>query len=180
MGKGRSKNKAKRSIASLPKGIPQRNASLNPFEYQSSFSKRAKHDVLNRKLPGYANMPTKTGKPAPLQLQHRTSALARSIERRKMQLGTKMERKKKVNSFVDKRIGEKKAKTVEMTEEEITLARIVRERVRRSKKSRIYDLDDDDDNGGSLGLLTHKVHTFIFIIVPSCELFSIANYTDDL
>lgn len=162
MSKGRSKNKAKRSIASVPKGLPQKNATLNPFEYQSAFSKRTKHDVLNRKIPGYSNMPVK-GKhgtaAAQAQAQPRTSALARSIERRKHQLATQMERKKKVNSFVDKRIGEKKAKSLEMTEEEITLARIVKERVRRSKRSRMFDLENDDDGdsaGQTLGL-THKV-----------------------
>ena len=143
MSKGRSKNKAKRSLSTLPKGIPQRKNSKNPFEYKST-QKRIKHDVLNRTIPGQSRSTTTT--------TTRTSALAQSIERRKQLLSAQLKRKTKVNSFQDARIGEKKAKSLELSHEEMTLARIVKERVRRSKKSQKFHLMDDDDFH-----LTHKV-----------------------
>lgn len=147
MSKGRNKNKSKRTLTSLPKGIPQKANKNNPFDYKQT-SRRVKHEVLNRRI-GNSN---KTKAVA------RTSALAQAIERRRDGLRASIERKKKVNSFVDRRIGEKPSS--EMTQEQIAIARIVKERVSRSKKHSRYNLDDSEGGSGnglqSLGGLTHK------------------------
>ena len=142
--KGRSKTKAKQSISTLPKGIQQHQSSKNPFEYKST-QKRIKHDVLNRTIPGQSRSTTTT-------TTTRTNELAQSIQRRKQLLSAQLKQKTKVNSFQDAHIGEKKAKSLELSHEEMTLARIVKERVRRSKKSQKFHLMDDDDFH-----LTHKV-----------------------
>ena len=60
---------------------------------------------------------------------------------------------KKANSFVDKRIGRHT-----MTEEQQMVARLVKERSRRSRKASKFQLNDDNDGGGANegSLLTHK------------------------
>lgn len=63
-----------------------------------------------------------------------------------------MEKNKKAGAFIDRRIGE--SRQMEMTEEERMLARLVRERSRRSKKQEKYSLNDDDNGGGLT--LTHR------------------------
>ena len=63
-----------------------------------------------------------------------------------------MEKNKKAGAFIDRRIGE--SRNMEMTEEERMLARLVRERSRRSKKQEKYALNDDDNDAGLT--LTHR------------------------
>ena len=131
------KSHSKRSLGSLPKGLPVRGAKdVNPFE-SASRHKRAKHEVVNRET-GNAKVATQT-------------ALARALAERKKKLRTQLEQAKKSNSFVDKRIGEYNQN---MTEDEQNLARIVKERARRSKRISKFNLDDDD--GGEETILTHR------------------------
>ena len=135
------RNKAKRSLASLPKGLPQKNSSVhNPFEVTRR-QRRVKHEVVNRFHPSKQN-----GKP---------SKLAMSLQRRKEQLRAVIHSSKKSNSFVDRRIGENT-----MSHEDQMLARLVKERSRRSRRASKYQLDDDDDGGanddGYHPILTHR------------------------
>ena len=86
---------------------------------------------------------------------NRQSALARSLERRRTQLKKSLDDSRKANAFVDRRIGEYDNT---MSREDQNLARIVRERSRRSKRVSKFALDgDDNDTDGPL--LTHKVRT---------------------
>lgn len=135
------KTKAKRSLGALPKGLPQRpkrgrSADVNPFEVASR-QKRAKHEVHNRHTTTAAH----TNNPQ--------SALAKSLQRRQTHLKETLATSKKANAFVDRRIGEYN----DMTSEEQMLARLVRERSRRSKRASKYSLDDDNDN---VEELTHR------------------------
>ena len=145
------KNRSKRSLGSLPKGIPhkpqqkrqpsklaQAVGAVNPFEV-SAGQKRPKHQVHNRFI---STQKTKTS----LEPLKRRSQIA---------LQQSLQRSKKANVFVDKRIGEYDRR---MTPEEQNLARLVRERSRRSKKSAKFSLQDDDDDDGDDGLLqlTHR------------------------
>ena len=113
MGKGgRTKNKSKRSL--LPRGIPQRrtqttkHSTISPFEYARSAnsSSRVKHHVHNKQVSG-ANTSSSSAK----QHQKHTSALAKSIERRKSILKSQLSQKSKSNTFIDRRIGEANAGT---------------------------------------------------------------------
>jgi len=69
---------------------------------------------------------------------------------------------KKAGVFIDRRIGEGSRSNIgyshTMTQEERMLARVVRERVSRSKRSLKYQLDDDDSDNVATPreLLTHK------------------------
>ena len=131
------KNRSKRGLTSLPKGLPVRGSKdVNPFESVSR-NKRAKHEVVNRNT-GNQKLATQT-------------ALAKALAERKKKLRHQLEQAKKSNSFVDKRIGEYDQN---MTEEQQNLARIVKERTRRSKRIDKFSLDDDDEDGGPV--LTHK------------------------
>ena len=139
------KNRSKRSLTSLPKGLPLRSGGknggdvVNPFEV-SARNKRAKHQVVNRPTPKVSSQ----------------SALARALEERKTKLRQEMKQSKKANSFVDRRIG---VNNNNMTPEEQTLARLVRERARRSKRASKFSLnddDDDDDDDGGENILTHR------------------------
>ena len=130
------RQKAKRSLAALPKGLPQRrkhglSIDSNPFEV-SARQKRAKHEVHNRQTAKQTNKQT---------------ALARSIQRRRSQLQETLATSKKANAFLDRRIGE-----YNMTPEQQMMARLVKERSRRSKRAAMYTLDDDNE----APLLTHK------------------------
>jgi Nop14-like family len=122
------KAKAKRSLGSLPKGLPNKNSSMNPFEVIKRH-KNVKIDVNKR--PDQAN----------------ASKFSESLLRRQIQHRAVLQSSKKVNSFVDRRIGE-----LTMSHEEKTLARLVKERSGRSKRNLKYTLDDDVD----LDVLTHR------------------------
>ena len=139
------KNRSKRSLGSLPKGLPVRGAKdVNPFE-SASRHKRQKHEVVNRNLPGTQNSKLAT-----------QTALARALAERKEKLRTQLQQSKKSSTFVDKRIGEYSR---QMTREEQNLARIVKERSRRSKRSAKFSLQDEEDDrneGGNNDILTHK------------------------
>lgn len=145
------KTKAKRSLSALPKGLPQRrkhglSADVNPFEV-SSRQKRAKHEVHNRNVSAQTN---------------RQSALAKSLHRRQTQLKESLATSKKANAFVDRRIGEYN----DMTVEEQMLARLVRERSRRSKRASQYSLEEDNDielthKGRAIDDLTAKEHIML-------------------
>ena len=145
---GKRKAHSKRSASSLPRGLPQKRAddamNVNPFENaRASFAKKPKFEVHNRGIN------TKKALTGP------STALQRSLDSRKKGLKVMLDKQKKSGSFVDRRIGEKGAGTM-MTDDQRMLARIVRERVRRSKKANKFSLDDDDV-GDSGMTLTHKV-----------------------
>ena len=139
------KARAKRSLSSLPKGLPVRGGnsskttttsnttttSVNPFEAAWRTNKRAKHNVVNR--------PTTNS----TKVMSSQSALARALKERQTKLREEIRRSKKSNSFIDGRIGEHDPT---MTSEEQTLARLVRERSRRSKRNSKFSLDDNDDD----------------------------------
>ena len=124
------KNRSKQSLSSLPKGLPARNATgSNPFEV-SHRQKRNKFQVANQTQP------------------KKVSALAQALQRRKQAVKEAFKSSKKANVFVDKRIGEYDD---QMTAEQQNLARLVRERSRRSKRSSKYSLNDEDND-----VLTHR------------------------
>ena len=185
MGKGgRTKNKSKRSI--LPRGIPQKRTQaakhsnnktvVSPFEYArtTNSSSRVKHHVHNKQVSGSSSSAVSSSK----QQQH-TSALAKSIERRKSLLKSKLAQQHKSNTFIDRRIGEATAggnshqlsveedyNGLKQRRENAMLKRIVAERVRRSKRVDKFRLEDDDGDDG-FGL-THRVSTFISVDISTC------------
>ena len=144
----------RKSQKSLPKGLPfkkarlsnEANANINPFESaRASSSKSPKFHVHNRPVSGRVK-PSNPMKGA-------GSALKRAIDNRHNGLKIAMDKSKKAGSFIDRRIGQ--SRKSEMTEEERILARIVRERSRRSKRIDKFSLEDD--NGGDQSLsLTHR------------------------
>ncbi len=150
------KRKYQKKPSSLPKGLPipknkkmrmTNNANINPFESaRASSAKAPKFQVHNRSISGRSsgNNPLKGA----------GSALKRAIENRKRGLKESMEKNKKAGAFVDRRIGE--SRKSEMTEEERMMARIIRERSRRSKKHDKYSLDDDGPSGDPSLSLTHR------------------------
>ena len=159
MAKKNRSSKAKRSLGSQPRGLPQRkkprgggggasnadNSNVNPFENaRASSAKSAKFLVHNRPTQGSSH----NAGPS--------TAMARSQARRKHSLRAALENDRKAGSFVDRRIGEGPG----MTEEQRMMARVVRERARRSKKVARFALGDNDDDGagggGAGGGLTHK------------------------
>jgi Nop14-like family. len=153
-----AKRKYQAKSSSLPKGLPlpkskkarvNYNASMNPFESaRASSAKAPKFHVHNRPVSGRSNSlnPVKGA----------GSALKRAIENRKLGLKQALEKSKKAGAFIDRRIGE--SRRDEMTQEEKILARIVRERSRRSKKMEKYSLEDDDRLNAEDGALqlTHR------------------------
>lgn len=155
---GKRKAHSKRSLGSLPKGLPVRgggsNAGVNPFEVTQQ-SKRRKFDVHNRGSTSQQ-----------LSINSRPSALALALQKRKTLLKESMQQSKKANVFTDRRIGEYDNK---MTIEEQNLARLVRERTSRSKKISKYSLNDDDDDaqhelthrGKSLNSMTSFDHVIL-------------------
>ena len=160
MAKKNRSSKAKRSLGSQPRGLPQRkkprgggggasnadNSNVNPFENaRASSAKSAKFLVHNRPTQGSSH----NAGPS--------TAMARSQARRKHSLRAALENDRKAGSFVDRRIGEGPG----MTEEQRMMARVVRERARRSKKVARFALGDNDDDGAGGGGaggsgLTHK------------------------
>jgi nucleolar protein 14 len=128
---GKRKTRSKRSASSLPKGLPVRNAAgSNPFEV-SAAHKRPKFQVHNRVTTKQPQAPSK---------------LAHALQKRKQQVQNAYKASKKANVFADNRIGEYDDT---MTAEQQNLARLVRERSRRSKKHAKYSLEDDE-------VLTHR------------------------
>mmetsp|Transcript_133907 Transcript_133907/g.199125 ORF Transcript_133907/g.199125 Transcript_133907/m.199125 type:complete len:991 (+) Transcript_133907:69-3041(+) len=137
MGKKNTK-RAKRSLGSAPKGLIRKGKESdpgNPFELTAR-QKRPKHLVHNRPLP------------KPKSTKHALE----SLRRRQTQLRTSLSSTKKVNVFVDRRIGQYDSS---MTHEDQMLARLVKERSRQSRKTSKFQLDDDNQDGDN-NFLTHK------------------------
>jgi nucleolar protein 14 len=133
------KTKAKRSLASLPKGLPSKNRTdVNLFEVAKGNhgGRRAKHDVNNRFTQSTTS------------IHNKPSKLAESLQRRQSQQRAALQSSKKVNSFVDRRIGE-----FTMSQEDKMMARLVKERIGRSKRVSKYSLNDDDNDQNQL---THR------------------------
>jgi nucleolar protein 14 len=132
------KSRSKKSVHSLPKGLPVRGGGVkdasNPFEVTQRL-KRPKFAVHNR------------GSTTAATLQ-RPSALAEALKQRKSAIATALQQQKKANVFHDKRIGEHDTGT----QDEKNLARLVRERARQSKRSSKFALQDDSEEA----VLTHK------------------------
>lgn len=155
-GGGRSKNKARRSTGTLPRGIPhKKNGGVgsssssstgggNPFDFArtKNSASRVKHPVHNKLVPGAQRGGTAGN-----------SKLAESLARRQKILSRQMADVGKANSFVDRRIGEA-TRTNDYDGPDVMLRRLVQERVRRSKKLTKYSLGDDGDDGD--GGLTHR------------------------
>jgi nucleolar protein 14 len=143
---GKRNNRAKRSLGSLPKGLARRGGGDmqdpgNPFEITARL-KRPKHLVHNR----------------PISKPKTTKHALESLQRRQTQLRTTLQRSKKANKFVDRRIGQYDPT---MSQDDQMLARLVKERTRQSQRSAKYRLDDDDEddddrNARTLNMLTHK------------------------
>ncbi|GKY96000.1 hypothetical protein MPSEU_000560500 [Mayamaea pseudoterrestris] len=128
------KQRSKRSVSSLPKGLPTRGGGENPFEAVHR-AKRPKHDVVNR----------------PTMKSAGPSALARSIQQRQEAIQAARKASQSANVFQDKRIGEY---SPEHSQDDKQIARLVRERSQRSKRSQKFNLDGDNEE-----LLTHKGKT---------------------
>lgn len=137
-------SKAKRSLQSLPKGLPSKKRASdqlhNPFDTTSTRNKKPKHEVHNRQTNNKA-----TSKP---------SKLAASLSQRQELIHRHIQGNKKVNSFVDRRMGEYDPS---VTPQEQAMARLVKERVRRSKRTTKYALSSEEaaTEEESL-LLTHR------------------------
>ena len=129
--------KAKRSLQALPKGLPSKKRKagtsatdqINPFD-TTSRNKKPKHEVHNR----FSSSKTEL----------KPSKLAQSLSRRQEQVREHYQGMKKVNAFLDRRLGEYDSR---MTPEEQAVARLVKERSRRSQRQAKYALDEE--------LLTH-------------------------
>jgi hypothetical protein len=162
-GGGRSKNKARRSTGSLPRGIPHKKGGGvgsssfsssgggggNPFDFArtKNSASRVKHPVHNKLVPGAQR--------GGVGVVAGNSKLAESLARRQKHLSRQMANAGKANSFVDRRIGEAATrKNDDHDGPDVMLRRLVQERVRRSKKLAKYSLGDDGDGGD--GGLTHR------------------------
>ena len=122
------KNRSKRSTARPPKGLPTKDiADVNPFEVTHR-QKRPKFHVHNR-LYEPSLQSTHTSK------TRKTSALAVALQERRSEL----KQASKANVFSDQRIGIRS----HMSPEDATVARLVRERTRQSKRASQFQLDDD-------------------------------------
>ena len=127
--------KAKRSLQALPKGLPSKKRSaFNPFDTTVRHSKKPKHEVHNRFSVS--------------QLTPQPSKLAQSLSERQHQIRLHYQSQHSVNTFQDRRMGEQDPT---MTRQEQAMARLVRERSRRSKRNTKYTLADDDEEA----ILTH-------------------------
>lgn len=180
MGKaGRSKNKAKRSTATLPKGIPHKRGGgyggsgggshQSPFEHakQINSGTRVKHHVHNRILPGQQQQQQRsTNTHTNNNTRANQSSLSKSISLRKSHLSKLLSSQSKNNTFIDRRIGESTLLNNYdgPSLNDVMLKRIVKERVRRSsKRLNKFSLNDNDDDNGEGGGLTHRV-SFIFCL----------------
>lgn len=131
--------KAKRSLQALPKGLPSKKRStINPFDTTVRHAKKPKHEVHNRFSIS--------------QLTPQPSKLAQSLSERQQQIRLHYQSQQKVNTFQDRRMGEQDPT---MTRQEQAMARLVKERSRRSKRSTKYNLTDNDDNDNEDAILTH-------------------------
>lgn len=127
---GKRKNRSKRSTTRLPKGIlSKESVDINPFELNSRQHKRPKFHVHNR-------LYEPTLQAAQTSTTRKVSALASAVEERRNEL----KNASKANVFSDKRIGVRSS----MTPEDQTLARLVRERTRQSKRSTQFHLGDEE------------------------------------
>ena len=181
MGKaGRSKNKAKRSTATLPKGIPHKRGGgyggggsgggshQSPFEHakQINSGTRVKHHVHNRIIPGQQQHQRSTNTHTN-NTRANQSSLSKSISLRKSHLSKLLSSQSKNNTFIDRRIGE--STLVNNYDgpslNDVMLKRIVKERVRRSsKRLNKFSLNDNNDDDGEGGGLTHRVSLTIFCL----------------
>jgi nucleolar protein 14 len=133
------KFKAKRSLASLPKGLVSKKGKAadpgNPFEISGrQKGTKQKHVVHNR----------------PVSQPKSTEQALESLQRRQSQLRSNLKSTKKANIFVDKRIGQY---DTTMSRDDQMLARLVKERTRQSQRGSKFRLDDD---GMDNNVLTHK------------------------
>ena len=151
---------------SLPKGLPF------PKSKRAKLASNERKDIHN--LNPFENARASSAKAPKFKVHNRTttitsshthgpqSALKRAIESRKNAMATTttlQNQRSKVGAFVDRRIGEGRGgDRNQMTEEERMLARMVRERVSRSKRHGKFALDDDYDDGiDQSGItLTHR------------------------
>ena len=146
---GKKNNRSKRSLGSMPKGLIQKKSARgggggkntadpgNPFEMMAGqMKKRQKHLVHNR----------------PISKPKNAKHALESLQRRQTQLRESIKSTKKVNSFVDRRIGQYDNT---MSHEDQMLARLVKERSRQSKKVSKFQLDDADVDDGD-DFFTHK------------------------
>lgn len=137
---GKRKTHSKRSLGSLPKGLPVRGGgsglkdAVNPFDVTHR-SKRPKFEVHNRGT-------------SMSKQQQKPSALAEALRKRQSSLRESIQQSRKANVFADRRIGEYDH---QMTADEQKLARLVRERARRSNKISKFSLEEDDND-----VLTHR------------------------
>lgn len=160
---------SKKSVRSLPKGLPVRakhakptkngasgsgsgsGGSNNPFETVAS-QRRPKFVVHNRSSVPHAKAP---------------SALAAAVQHRQKAISAALKNQKKANVFFDQRIGEQQQShrnnnnnnnNPVMAHDEKNMQRLVRERARHSKRASKFTLKndggDDDDGGGEV--LTHR------------------------
>ena len=118
----------------------QRNASLqslreqfNPFEVQAP-ARRSKYDFVNSRGSNGQAGKGQLGRPGV------TKSLGE--ETRRKTLLKEMERRQKVGGIVDRRFGENDPT---MTPEERAMERFVKEKQKASKKSTLFDLEDDED-----------------------------------
>lgn len=111
---------------------------FNPFDVKVTKNKRA--DALQKKLT--------VGKPG----------ISKQVgeENRRKEFESKMERKGKAGGIIDRRFGEGNNK---LSAEEKMLERFTRERLSKSNKSSMYNLEDDENmdyaEDGEFGGLTH-------------------------
>jgi nucleolar protein 14 len=151
MGKGRSKNQARRSTGTLPRGIPHKKGgvagSSNPFDFArtKNSASRVKHPVHNKLVPGSQRTSGGGG----------SSKLAESLARRQKHLSSQLANAGKANSFIDRRIGEA-TRTNNYDGPDVMLRRLVQERIRRSKKLTKFSLGDDNEDDDGEGWLTHR------------------------
>lgn len=160
---GKRKTRSKRSLGSLPKGLPVRGSSdtkknnglNNPFD-MTQRAKRPKFMIHNR-----GNDPTSNNNNNNNNNSNKLSALAISLQKRQIHLKESINQSKKANIFIDQRIGEEKQRRSNNAilpddNETKNMARLVRERMNRSKKNSKYQLNDDDNDED---ILTHRGHS---------------------
>ena len=138
--KGRNRNGAQDKLRKdeRQKALSEIREQFNPFDLKVTRNKRA--DAIDKKLT--------VGKPG-INKQAGEEARRREYESR-------LERRGKVGGVIDRRFGEGNSK---LTPEEKMLERFTKERLAKTSKSSMYNLEDgeniDDENNGDLGELTH-------------------------
>jgi nucleolar protein 14 len=157
---GKRTSRSKKSVRSLPKGLPvraktdwksSRSATKSLSGGISSSSNNPFEAVATQRRPKFAvhNRPISTARAkAP-------SALAAAIQQRQSAISAAFKQQRKSNVFFDKRIGEAgngPPGQSSLPVEERNVQRLVRERARQSKRSSKFALGDD----GEEEILTHK------------------------